>query len=102
MYIGRHAPPVIPPRRHPSDVSSKSAELWQPASSDTPPSLSYEAVHVWRVPLERPGPLEDAWALLSDEEQVRARRFVQDHHRRRFVVAHAALRRILAGYTALP
>ena len=78
-----------------------SAESWRPARAHDPPPLAAEAVHVWRVPLERPGPLEDAWAVLSEEEQGRARRLVQEHHRRRFVAAHAALRRILAGYTAL-
>jgi 4'-phosphopantetheinyl transferase len=78
------------------------AESWRPTPSHDPPALAAEAVHVWRVPLERPGPLDDAWALLSEGEAARARRFFQEHHRRRFVLAHAALRRILAGYTALP
>ena len=83
-------------------MSSESAEFWRPASSRTPPPLTSEAVHVWRVPLEGTSPFEDGWSLLSEEEQARARRFVQEHHRRRFVAAHAALRRILAGYTAIP
>jgi 4'-phosphopantetheinyl transferase len=85
-----------------TDVSSQFAELWRPASSRTPPPLTPEAVHVWRIPLESPHPLDDAWSVLSEEEQARARRFVQERHRRRFVAAHAALRRILAGYTGLP
>ena len=38
------------------------------------------------------------WPLLSEEEQARASRFVRDMHRRRFVIAHGALRIILAGY----
>ena len=78
------------------------ADAWRPAPAHEPPPLTAEAVHVWRIPLERPGPADDAWAVLSEEEQGRARRFVQERHRRRFVAAHAALRRILAGYTSLP
>ena len=36
--------------------------------------------------------------MLSPEEQVRARRFHAERHRRRFVVAHGALRQILGTY----
>ncbi|MFL5618705.1 MAG: 4'-phosphopantetheinyl transferase family protein [Gemmatimonadaceae bacterium] len=64
-----------------------------------PPPLAPEAVHVWRIRLDPPGEQDDSWELLSDEERRRAHRFVQEQHRRRFVAAHAALRRILAGYT---
>ena len=77
-----------------------SAPPWTLASTAKPPPLATGAVHVWRIRLDPPGELRDAWELLSDAERGRAARFVQEHHRRRFVWAHAALRRILAGYTA--
>jgi 4'-phosphopantetheinyl transferase len=101
MYIGRHASPAAPTDRLPR-VTNDPTRLWNSASPAEPPPLAPEAVHVWRVRLDPPGDLSDAWELLSDVERGRARRFVQEHHRRRFVSAHAALRRILAGYTARP
>jgi 4'-phosphopantetheinyl transferase len=55
-------------------------------------------VHVWRVRLDPPRELDALWSLLSSDEQARARRFHAERHRRRFVVAHAALRRILGAY----
>jgi len=55
-------------------------------------------VHVWRVPLDDETRAASYWSLLSEEEQRRASRFVRDIHRRRFVIAHGALRTILAGY----
>jgi 4'-phosphopantetheinyl transferase len=42
--------------------------------------------------------LEAYLPTLSAEEQARADRFFRDVHRRRFVIAHGALRRILADY----
>lgn len=54
-------------------------------------------VDLWLVPLEQPAPAADH-ALLDRVEQQRAARFVFERDRRRFIVAHAALRRILAGY----
>ena len=99
MYIGRHAPDDAP--RHPRDrVSADPIQPWRPAAAHQPPRLGPDAVHVWRVPLESSASLDHAWSVLSDEERGRARRFVQEHHRRRFVAAHAGLRRILAGYVA--
>lgn len=65
------------------------------------PVLAPDAVHVWRVGLDAMDPSE-AGACLSPDEQARAARFVYPHHRRRFVAARAALRRVLGRYLALP
>ena len=81
-------------------MTSDFALDWRRASPGEPPPLAAEAVHVWRIRLDPPGDQADAWELLSDEERRRANRLVQERHRRRFVAAHSALRRILAGYTA--
>lgn len=81
-------------------MSAESAQGWTPASPDAPPPLALDAVHVWRVRLDPVGDLGDSLDLLSEDERSRAGRLVLEHHRRRFVAAHAALRRILAGYTA--
>lgn len=56
-------------------------------------------VHVWLVIGFPPAP-EDS--LLDDDERARADRFVFERDRRRFVVAHAVLRRVLAGYLGRP
>src|SRR5215211_7614675 len=97
MYIGRHPPSLL--RSAPS-VSIDHSLPWRPAAPHDPPPLGSRAVHVWRVRLDPPSVPGADWDLLSPEERGRARRFFQEHHRRRFVVAHVALRRILAGYTA--
>jgi len=83
-------------------MSEEPSRLWRTASPDDPPPLGDDGVHLWRVRLDAPAMGDNAWDLLSDEERARARRLFQEHHRRRFVAAHAALRRILAGYTTLP
>jgi 4'-phosphopantetheinyl transferase len=62
-----------------------------------PRTLGSSDVHVWVVRL-------DAWdaealgSLLGADERTRAARFRREADRRRFVVAHAALRCVLAGY----
>ena len=99
MYIGRHASHPVDPYGPQRQVTVDPAQPWRQAAAHAPPTLAAESVHVWRVRLDPTGEMHDAWELLSDEERGRARRFVQEHHRRRFVAAHAALRRILAGYT---
>jgi 4'-phosphopantetheinyl transferase len=81
-------------------MSLDPTQHWRSAAVDDPPPLHGDAVHLWRVRLDPPMVDDDLWDLLSDAERGRARRFVQERHRRRFVVAHAAVRRILAGYTA--
>ena len=56
-------------------------------------------VDIWRKPLDgAPEDLETLVQALAADEQKRARRFKFDRHRRRFVVARATLRRILARY----
>jgi 4'-phosphopantetheinyl transferase len=76
-------------------VAIASAGRWRPRPN---PPLGAHDVHVWRVPLDEDARADSYWSLLSDEERRRAARFVRDIHRRRFVVAHGALRSILADY----
>lgn len=83
-------------------MSVEPSQAWRAAPSHEPPALDTEGVHVWRVRLDSPRVGDDAAELLSDVERERAGRFFQEHHRRRFVAAHAGLRRILAGYLARP
>src|SRR6266852_3278865 len=61
--------------------------------------LSHDAVDVWIVDLLASSEaVERDYALLSDDERGRADRFRFPCDRRRFVIARAALRRILAAY----
>lgn len=66
----------------------------------TPGDVSLEAheVHVWAVPLV--GDADRCAALLSPAEQEKALRYRFLDHRRRYAIAHAALRSILAGYAS--
>jgi 4'-phosphopantetheinyl transferase len=57
------------------------------------------SVHVWAVVLDDESFDLIRWrSLLSSDEQARAAKFKFDRDRRRYVVAHTALREILAGY----
>jgi 4'-phosphopantetheinyl transferase len=59
-----------------------------------------EEVHVWLIPLPNSGEYPSRLAhLISTEESERAARFIFERDRARFIVAHAALRDILARYT---
>ena len=51
---------------------------------------------IWLADLDAADAGDSALAVLSDDEQARARRFVFDIHRRRFVACRAALRARLA------
>lgn len=63
------------------------------------PLVVFDDVHVWRIPLDRsPATRRRLAALLSAEESERAGRFHAARHRDRFVVAHGALRTVLAAY----
>ncbi|HTU50735.1 MAG TPA: 4'-phosphopantetheinyl transferase superfamily protein [Acidobacteriaceae bacterium] len=64
------------------------------------PPLALNSVHVWAWDLDRP-PLDSDWAVLSEEETLRARRFVYPRDRDRYVCAHAAMRILLSGYIGI-
>lgn len=72
--------------------------IHRPAASD--PASGLEAcVHLWRVALDNERGATESWLRrLSPAEQARARRFKFADDRRRYVVAHVALRDILARY----
>lgn len=55
-------------------------------------------LHVWTVGLSDHAPSARDWGLLSREEDAKARRFHFQKHREQYVLAHAALRQILAAY----
>jgi 4'-phosphopantetheinyl transferase len=72
-------------------------QSWDPGPAR--PRLPLEEVHVWRVALEFPRTDPAIWLRsLAEEERARAARFHFDHHRRRFILSHGALRAILALY----
>jgi 4'-phosphopantetheinyl transferase len=77
------------------DWTTVGADDWRPASL---PALGEHAVHVWRVALDDESRVGGAWGLLSSEERARADRLHADAHRRRYVLAHGALRALLAAY----
>jgi 4'-phosphopantetheinyl transferase len=57
-------------------------------------------VHVWTINLGPPAiEMEQLYALLSDDERVRAGRFSFAEHANRYTVARANLRRTLSRYT---
>jgi len=59
-------------------------------------------IHVWRVPIDRPGTtIQALWQTLSTLEQQRAERFRADRDRRRFIVSHGALRALLSRYLGI-
>lgn len=68
---------------------------------EEPSTLIPGKVHIWRVFLEPSGQLEALEQQLSPEELGRANRFYFASDRQHFIVAHAALRTILAGYLGL-
>jgi 4'-phosphopantetheinyl transferase len=62
-------------------------------------TLTSDDVHVWSVNLDEPAAaVEGCAVVLSDDERDRAERLRAAHDRRRFIVARARLREVLAGY----
>lgn len=71
--------------------------FFAPAPSDCP-DLAGE-VHLWRIALDAPPASVDRFrAVLSSEERGRADRLRFAIHRKRFIIAHAALRLVLGQY----
>ena len=67
------------------------------------PDLSSSTIHIWQFPVAIPESELIAFAeILSGEERARASRFHFEKDARRFTVARATLRSILAGYTRMP
>jgi len=65
-------------------------------------NLTDRDVHIWQIFLEEPiEKAKDMGWILSDEEKYRAGRFQFEHHQRRFLISHAALRHILSQYTGI-
>ncbi len=63
------------------------------------PDLAAGDVHIWRIRLDVPqSSVQSSISLLDQDEQARAKRFRRAADRRRFIAAHATLRRILGRY----
>lgn len=80
-------------------MTELSFDVWRQSPA---PALAAGAVHVWRVRLDSSTAADALFPVLSADEQARARRFFQERHRRRYTVAHGALRQILAAYLDQP
>jgi 4'-phosphopantetheinyl transferase len=80
-----------------SIVELSNAEVLQP----TAPQLASAEVHVWEFPLTvAESALADCARLLSSDEHERAARFHFEKDRRKFTIARASMRTILAAYNA--
>ena len=65
--------------------------------------MNVEPVHVWLIDTARPDDVvADLVAVLDDEERARAQALRRDVDRRRFVVAHGALRMIVGAWLGAP
>ncbi|MEO8451523.1 MAG: 4'-phosphopantetheinyl transferase superfamily protein [Gemmatimonadota bacterium] len=73
---------------------------WSVESS--PPAFGgSDEIHVWRAALDSTLPdLERLYSELPNDERAAADRFHFESDRRRYVVAHATFRRLIAGYIA--
>lgn len=59
-------------------------------------------IHLWQIPLDEIPNYMPYQTILPSDEKERANRFIFEKHRRRFTLAHFALRKILSKYLALP
>ena len=82
-----------------SDWSTARLNPWRRAEMGDILDLGAGAVHVWRIELDVPALIRARlWTVLTEDERRRALRFHFAADTERFVVAHAALRLILARY----
>jgi 4'-phosphopantetheinyl transferase len=79
-------------------VSPGEAVSRQPRRAWPPPSTSPGDVHVLQVWLDDAVDERAIWSMLDDQERQRAHRLTAGVDRRRYLVAHAFLRTILATY----
>jgi 4'-phosphopantetheinyl transferase len=67
-----------------------------------PPTLTEDEVHIWRVDLSHPNENLDINANdLSVDERTRAERFHFERDRRRYILSHSRLHRLLGGYLGI-
>lgn len=78
--------------------SLQATSLWAPGPAA--PRLLKHEVHIWRVPLDTAEGVVQRYAnVLSPGERARAEDCPLDQQRAHFVVAHGAVRALLAKYT---
>lgn len=66
------------------------------------PDLARDEVHVWSIALSQAQQrVHELSTLLAEDERERAARFQFESLRRRFIVAHGAVRLLLAEYTGV-
>ncbi len=64
--------------------------------------LSSQDVHVWPAELEQPTAwVEKLWQTLSEDEQIRAKRFYYERDQKHFIVGRGLLRTILSRYAGI-
>jgi 4'-phosphopantetheinyl transferase len=67
------------------------------------PRMHLDHIHLWQIDLHlSPDEEQTQFALLSEDEQKRALRFLADKHKKRFIAARSGLRRILSQYLSMP
>ena len=83
-----------------SPAKSSGMILPLPIWSSAPPQLRLQAgeIHLWRAHLADSTRVEACERTLSAEERLRAGRFAFAEDRQHFIIAHAALRTVLARY----
>ena len=75
---------------------------FKPTARIEPAAIAETDVHVWAFTLDESEAIVEAWRkLLSDDERLRADRFVHRQDRNRSIVARGVLRHLLARYCGI-